>query len=194
VFELKFRLKWVTLAKVGAGLLAIAFVGLVLQEVAQLTGVIKPVVKGRQASVGKAAAINSANFDFLTPGPNKAWTFDPASVVTDDQKGLVKYTVHLTNADVDVIVTQQTLPGELAPRTSDRFQQFIRDQKATISQPVGDGMLYFVPALMNGQPADGTDTVIYANDKILLFGRGAKFVGTGAWVGLMRAMGTGGGK
>jgi hypothetical protein len=53
---------------------------------------------------------------------------------------------------------------------------------------VGRGTLYYLPALSNGAPAAGADTVIYATNEVLLFGRAERVVGYDGWSKLMGAM------
>jgi hypothetical protein len=45
-------------------------------------------------------------------------------------------------------------------------------------------------ALQNGSPAKGADTIIYATDNVLLFGRSSAILGYDAWAKLLASLKT----
>ncbi len=139
--------------------------------------------------LGEVTTINNASFGYLIPGKDASWLFDDKSTAYDDAHGVVKYLVKLTYAQVEVTISQQAMPGELAPRGSDKFNAFINDSKAVRSQDAGPGKIYFLPTLENGAPSStSADTVIYATDNILMFGRANRAVRYGVWAQLLASM------
>jgi hypothetical protein len=172
-----------------------------------LNTILSGIMKGHKAGSGKPAAagsgavttakggpgdslsnITDASFGYLLPGASSAWTVQGGSKTYDSKKGLVKYNVKLTNAGTLVTVSQQVMPADLLPRDSAAFNQFMESNKPTRSADAGGGKLYFLPALQNGSPAAGADTVIFATDNVLLFGRAESVVGWDGWTKMMAAM------
>lgn len=137
-----------------------------------------------------AATIKDANFTYLVPRKSESWEFDESTAAYDKQKDVVKYGVTLNNAQVNVVFSQQKFPEDLKPRKSNKFMAFINDSNPTRSQDAGEGTVYFLSSLENGVPTtDGTNTIIYATDDILMFGKAGKLVGYDGWVELLTAMG-----
>jgi hypothetical protein len=164
----------------------------VLQQLGTVTtSVAKNVIsqaKPSPAPDSQATTIDNANFKYLVPGTDPAWTFDDKQTAFDQGKGLVKYAVKLNNANLEATITQQEMPLKLKPRGSKDFLAFIDGLKPTRSTDAGKGKLYYLPALKNGAPANGSDTVVYATDDILMFGRSDGVLGYDAWAKLMETM------
>jgi hypothetical protein len=164
----------------------------VLQQLGSVTtNVAKGVISQTKASPEKDSqltTIDNANFKYLVPGTDEAWTFDDKQTAFDQGKGLVKYAVKMNNANIEATITQQELPMKLKPRGSQEFLGFIDGLKPTRSTDAGKGKLYYLPALKNGAPANGSDTVVYADDAILMFGRSDGVLGYDAWAKLMGTM------
>ena len=132
--------------------------------------------------------IDQAGFNYLLPGGDSAWTLDTQSETYDSDKKVVKYALKLTNADTAVTISEQVMPAELLPRGSAAFMTFVNSNKPAVSMDLGSGSLYFLPALENGVPAAGADTIIYATDNVLLFGKAERVVGQSAWTKLIGEM------
>lgn len=135
------------------------------------------------------ANVSSANFDYLLPSSNSAWTVATSQIAYDPAHAIVKYDVTFTNAKVVATITQQVFPQQLSPRTGANFTAFINNSKPTRSLDENGGTLYFLPALRNGVLAsDGTDTVIFARDDVLMFGQAQSILGWAAWTQIMGSM------
>lgn len=137
---------------------------------------------GQSANPDQLTHIKEASFSYLTPKLDPDWDFDLDSLVYDASKELVRYVFAFHNSGVQVAVTQQPLPAELMPRTSAAFDAFIQDNKVSRSQDVGQGTVYFLPALKNGVPGAGSDTIIFATDSILMFAKADSLVGYDPWL------------
>lgn len=131
---------------------------------------------------------SGVNFAYLVPSQSADWTFDSTQIVFESDKGLVKYSVGLTNAKVSVTITQQSLPSKLRPKGSSEFEAFIAGAKPTRSTVAGLGTVYYLPALKNGSTANGSDTIVFATNDILMFGRSDSVLGYDAWAKLLAAM------
>lgn len=131
--------------------------------------------------------IHEAQFAYLAPDPSEDWTLDESNMAYDTTRGVVKYPVKL-NSGGTITVSQQAMPTQLLPRTGDAFNKFINDAKVTRSQDINQGTLYYLPALQNGAPANGADTVIYATDNVLLFGKANTVLGYDKWVKFAQAL------
>jgi hypothetical protein len=135
------------------------------------------------------ASISGANFDYLIPGKSANWTMSSDQTAYDPAKGIVKYEVTFNNAKVNAAISQQVFPDQLKPRDGDKFSKFIENSKPSRSADVNSGTLYFLPYLKNGSPAqDGTDTVIFARDDVLMFGQSQGMLGWDAWTQMMASM------
>jgi hypothetical protein len=145
-------------------------------------------VQGTTASGDKLTDITNANFAYMKAKDSADWTLNLNSQTFEQKKGLVKYVVKLANAGTLVTISQQAMPAQLLPRDSKNFNQFIESNKPTRSVDAGSGKLYFLPALQNGVLANGADTVIFATDNVLLFGRAERVVGYDGWTKLLGAM------
>lgn len=132
--------------------------------------------------------IENASFAYLSPGADKNWAIDEGSKAYEDSKGVVKYTVKLKNSGTSITISEQIMPADLVPKGSEAFLKFIAASKPTRSNDLSEGTLYFLPALQNGVPASGSDTVIYATNEVLMFGRAERVVGYEGWMALMSAM------
>ena len=152
------------------------------QEILKLSG-----VSGRKP-VGKLSAPVTVNFPYLVPAGDAAWLSEDDKKQTDPTKGVITYPLTFLQNNTQVIVSQQQLPADLQPLDSDKFKAFIKDQNPVRDQEIGDGKLYFLPAMQNGQPANGASTVIYATSDILLFARANEIVDWKDWAKLMAAM------
>jgi len=139
-------------------------------------------------AVSDVATIDGATFSYLVPGKSADWSVLGTGQAFDKAKGVAKYTIVLNNNNVHVTMSQQAMPVALMPRGSVAFSNFINGSKVSRSQDVGDGTLYYLPALYNGAPANGTDTVIYATDSVLLFGRAESIIGYDAWAKLVGSL------
>ena len=139
------------------------------------------------ATSGESAptTIDQASFTYLVPASDPVWSYDKQSAVYDAGKGLVKYDLTFTNAKVKASLTQQMMPDQLKPRGSSKFEAFITASKVARSQPTGNGTVFFLSALKNGAPANGSDTIIYATDSILMFGRSDGVLSYDAWVTML---------
>jgi hypothetical protein len=137
----------------------------------------------------QASVLSAASFDYLIPGKSTAWKMDDGQSVYDPGKGIVKYQVTFNNAKVDASITQQVFPDQLKPRSGDKFTAFINNSKPSRSADVNLGTVYFLPMLQNGAlAADGTDTVIFARDDVLMFGQASGKLGWDAWTQMMASM------
>jgi len=145
----------------------------------------------QQAQQGKLTVVKDASkagFDFLVPTASNDWQFDVKSPVFDASKGVVNYKVKLADGS-NVTISQQPMPDELKPwDSSAKFNQFINVSNVTMSEPVGNGKVYFRAALTNGAPANGATSVIYATDDILMFGQAGEVLGYDKWAKLLEAM------
>ncbi len=178
---------------IGLALAALVFaVGLaeVVREVRTFTSHLAKTVSHIQASKsGTVITINNANFDYITLGRDDAWTFDDKLTAFDQSRGVVKCVVTLKQGNVTVTISQQKMPDQLKPRGSDKYNSFVDAQKPMSSQDVGLGKVYYLPALVNGSPAaDGSDTIIYATDDILMFGRAGAVLKSDTWMKLLTSM------
>jgi hypothetical protein len=123
------------------------------------------------------------------PGQDDSWTYDDKQTAFDKTRGVVKYVVNLKEADVSITFSQQVMPTQLKPVGSDSWKAFISQEKPMTDQAVGDGTVYYLPALANGvPPASGSDTIIYATDKILMFGKAGRVMDAATWVRLLGSM------
>lgn len=139
--------------------------------------------------VNNSLEIKKADFNYLVPGTDDAWTFDEGSVAFDSSTGVVKYAVKMKYSGATVTFSQQTMPGEFKPRqTNNKFMAFINSANPTRSQDAGEGTVYFLAAMQNGAAANGADTVIYATDDILMFGKTGQIVGYDGWAKLVGSM------
>ena len=132
--------------------------------------------------------VKAANFAYLVPGSSAAWKQDDGQSAFDPAKGIVKYGVTFTNAKVGANVTQQVFPDQLKPRGGDKFRTFIANANPARSADLNGGTLYFLAALKNGVQANGTDTVIFARDDILMFGQARGILGWDAWTQMVSSM------
>jgi hypothetical protein len=173
-----------------AGLVFVVGFVEVAREVGSVTGWLAKSAKHgtNSGKNGKVTTINNAKFDYLVPEQGGDWKFDDDKTAYDQAKGVVKYTATLQSVNVDVTISQQVMPEELKPRGSAKFEGFIKDAKPTTSQKAGDGTVYFLPALENGAPANGSDIIIYATDDRLLFGRAGRVLGYDVWAKLLAGM------
>jgi hypothetical protein len=146
------------------------------------------VVKGQDAKVkGLAVGAGSAKFTILTP-THADWDFDDKSLIYDEIKEVVKYQLTLRDADMKVVISQQKMPEELKPTTGAKFNQFILSSNVVRSEPVREGKVYYQAALTNGAQANGTTTVIYATDDVLMFGNAPAVMAYDKWAVLMSSM------
>jgi hypothetical protein len=143
---------------------------------------------GKTAEGDKLGNISEAGFGYLVPDDSPSWTLDVPSETYDSNKGVAKYNLKLGSNDTAVTISQQSMPAQLLPRTSAAFTAFVEGNKPTLSVEAGDGTLYFLPALQNGVQASGSDTVIYATDSVLMFGKSERVVGPTDWAKLMSMM------
>ncbi|HEY2003905.1 MAG TPA: hypothetical protein VGH44_02210 [Candidatus Saccharimonadia bacterium] len=184
--------KWRVIGAVLALLLVVGFVNLV-GEVASLLHIHLPSIslnnqKVQQGTLTVVKDASKASFTFWVPAASPDWTFDPKSPVFDASRGVVDYQMKLTGGTI-VTISQQVMPDELKPwDTSAKFNQFISQSNVTMSEPAGKGKAYFRTTLTNGVPANGADTVIYANDDILMFGQAGEILSYDKWAKLLAAM------
>jgi hypothetical protein len=178
--------KWLVL---GIGVAAVVFVvGLVtiLRGVGlAVTPTLTQVRGGERSEAGVAASVSKAKFSYLAPDNDKAWKLDDKSLVYDESKGVVKYQIAQKDGGATIVISQQKLPDDLKPQTSAKFTQFILASGVARSQEVGLGKVYFQQALLNGAPANGATTVIYATDDILLFGHAGMVLDYAKWSKLL---------
>jgi hypothetical protein len=160
----------------------------VVRGVAAFSGHVAKQAVQKKAQDSKVTSIDYANFAYLKPGSDADWTLDDSGMAFDQGKGIVKYVVTLKNGNVGVTISQQVMPAQLRPRKSVKFQEFITEEKPAQSQDLGSGTVYYLPALENGAPASGSDTIIYATDDILLFGRAGRVLNYETWVKLLSSM------
>lgn len=139
-------------------------------------------------SADRFAPVSQIDFGYLTPKLDPNWDYDAGSLAYDAAKGVVRYSLKFHHNNVGVVITEQAMPSQLMPRTSDAFTAFLTENKVFRSQDVGKGTIYFLPAMKNGVLGGGADTVIFATDSILLFGKADSFVGFDPWLELMAAM------
>ena len=132
--------------------------------------------------------VDRADFNYYVPGSSDAWTFDKKTAVFDKTSKIVKYGVKLNYSGTMVTMTQQKFPDDLKPRGSTKFLNFIDSVNPSRSQEAGKGTLFFKATLQNGAPANGSDTVVFATDDVLMFGRSASVLGYDAWAKLMASM------
>lgn len=131
---------------------------------------------------------SKAKFNFMVPADNPQWQFDAKGVVFDATKGVVNYRLTMSD-DTKVTISQQPMPDQLKPwDSSAKFNQFIAASNVTMSEPVGQGKVYFEAALSNGAPANGATTAIYATDKILMFGQAQGVLPFSKWAQLFGVM------
>ena len=132
--------------------------------------------------------LSKAKFAYLLPGKSADWKLADGQSAYEAGKGIVKYQVMFTNAKVNASISQQVFPGQLKPRDGDKFMKFVDGTKPTRSADVNRGTVYFLPALQNGAPANGTDTVIFARDDVLMFGQSQGILGWDAWTKFVSSM------
>jgi len=144
--------------------------------------------QGASTNDDRLGNIVDANFSYLMPSNDDAWTMQASTETYDASKGLVKYEVKLKNAGTVVTISQQAMPSTLMPRDSAAFNEFVESNKPTRSMDAGSGKAYFLPALQNGVPANGADTVIFATNEVLMFGRAERVVGYDGWTKLLSTM------
>jgi hypothetical protein len=148
-----------------------------------------PSGSNRQPSLKIIKEASQSGFDYLVPGSNPAWQFDPKSPVFDATKGVVNYPVVLRDGNVKITISQQKMPEELKPYDqSPKFNQFIISSNVTFSEPVGKGKAYFRTALQNGAPAGGATTVIYATTDVLVFGQAGAILDYATWAKLLESL------
>lgn len=153
-----------------------------------LSRVLHP-AKTDNVKVVPVAKISEADFPYLVPGKDADWTYDEASPAYDKAKGVVKYGVTLNNAHINVTFSQQRFPKDLQSRTSNKFKAFVNDSNPARSQDTGRGTLYFLQSIENGAPSSsGADTIIFATDDVLLFGKTGRIVGYDGWAKLLSSM------
>lgn len=186
------RRKWRPRELVGVGLVGgIFLIGAltVWQRVShQVQGLVDSGKTSGNVQTVNVLDVDRANFGYYIPGTSDAWKFDKSKAVFDKTSGIVKYPVTLTYASTTVNITQQKFPDNLKPRDSGKFQNFIDSANPVRSQDAGKGRLYFMAALQNGAPANGSDTIIYATDDVLMFGRASTVLGYDAWAKLIASM------
>jgi hypothetical protein len=139
-------------------------------------------------TVGKISDVKNATFDYLEPADQSDWDFDDKSVIFEQENGIISYHINLKKAGTTVVVSEQQMPDDLKPQSSTKFTQFILSSNVSRSQDAGIGKVYFQPALSNGAPTEGSTTVIFATDDILMFGRAGKVLDYETWTMLMGAM------
>jgi hypothetical protein len=72
---------------------------------------------------------------------------------------------------------------------SAHWKKFMDQEKPASDQAAGDGTVYYLPALLNGvQAPDGSDTIIYATDNILMFAKAGVIVKSAEWTKLLNSM------
>jgi hypothetical protein len=189
----KSRSIWVAVGSVAAAIVFI--VGLYTVAHGLISGLRWPwaggiyILQQSQTGGNEVSAISDANFNYLVPAKDAAWKFDATSTAFDPQKGIVKYLVTLTQGGVGVTLSQQVMPSELKPRGSSKFMAFINSVKATRSQDIPGGTMYSLPALSNGAPTtNSADTVVYATNDILMFGRSDYVVDDSVWAKLLGSL------
>lgn len=185
------RFTWPQL--VGAGMVVGVFaIGLVtvLQKIGnQVTTVVQ--THGNSASNVKQVdvlSVDRADFDYFVPASSDAWKFDAKTAVFDKTSGVVKYGVQLTYAGITVTISQQKFPDALKPRSSSKFSNFVDSFNPSRTQDSGRGTVYFKATLQNGAAANGSDTVMYATDDVLMFAQAGSVLGYDAWSKLLTAM------
>ncbi len=169
----------------------------------QVGGVVSHIANGvvshqkTYANTGTTAAngpdaptdVSNAKFDYLVPGKSDAWKMNDGQTAYDPDKGIVKYEVTFTNAKVAATVTQQVFPDQLKPRGGDAFRAFVAKSNPSRSADVNGGTVYFLQFLQNGAPSsDGTNTVIFARDDVLMFGQARGMLGYDAWTKMMASL------
>jgi hypothetical protein len=176
------RNKWIWL---GGTLVAVVFAMGVMSLFEKASSTVHQ-SKGKLTVVKEAS---QASFDYLVPGTDQAWKFDPNSPVFDQTKGVVNFKVILKDNNVSVTISQQKTPVVLKPvASSAKFNQFILASNVTSSEQVGSGKAYFRAALQNGAPASGATTVIYATDNVLIFGQAGSILSYDKWANLLASM------
>jgi len=135
----------------------------------------------------EVADIKNASFDYLVPGSG-TWKVDSSQTAYDPVKGIVKYQVDFSGENASATITQQPFPKQLEPRGGDKFMAFVNASKPARSEDVNGGTVYFLPALENGAPASGTDTVIFARDDVLMFGQAGRVLDWDIWTQMLATM------
>jgi hypothetical protein len=140
--------------------------------------------------VGQVASVQNANFSYWVPGSDTDWTYDPKSIAVDSQHGVITYAVKFAGGDVtQAKISQQRMPDPLKPVGGVSWKHFIQQEKPVTNQSAGDGTIYYLPALANGtQVSDGSDTIIFASDDILLFGQSTGVLKAAQWSKLIGSM------
>jgi hypothetical protein len=174
---------------------AMALMGLLAAGVTSVARRLNPqivgqgkVVAGQKSARVETAKISEAKFDYLVPADDGVWISDPAGEVYDVTTGVVKYGIQRQGKSTTIAVSQQVFPSALESRQSEKFTNFTKQYKVVTNRVAGKGTAYFMPALENGQPSTGTDTAIFANDKILMFARSNSILSYEDWVGLLASM------
>jgi hypothetical protein len=142
----------------------------------------------KQGQVGQVTSVTNAKFNYLIPGNDATWTFDSRSPVYDQTTAVVKYAVPLKFSGNTVTVSQQKLPPDFKDRSGAKFKAFMDGMHPVRVVDAGRGSVYFLPALQNGAPANGADTVIFVTDDVLLFGKTGSVIGFDGWTKLMATM------
>lgn len=177
-------------------LFALVFVVGAFTVVQQLGGIVGHFAQARVTNTKTYAPtgpdrptdVTAAPFDYLVPGQSNAWKMVDGLTAYDPAHGIVKYNVTFVNAKVNATLTQQVFPDQLKPRGGDKFTAFINNSKPVRSTDVNGGTLYFLLALQNGAPANGTDTVIFARDDVLMFGQSQGILGWDAWTQMIGSL------
>lgn len=152
---------------------------------------VTPMSQSAQQQLAPTSSSTSrAPFRYLAPKTDAAWNAALDAKYYDGATGALKYVVTLKQGNVLVAISQQNMPEKLKPRGSANFMAMINDAKITNSRDIGQDTLYFIPALMNGVPANGATTVIYATDSILLFGKSDSVVSFDNWEKLIKSLST----
>ena len=155
-----------------------------LKIVSSVTGKLAKDVTGG-TTAGKLSVVKNAAFAYWVPGSDPAWTFDPRSKVVDQAHGVITYAITFASGSVPVKVSQQQMPEALKPVGGSAWKRFIDQEKPITDQPVGDGTIYYLPALANGtQVSDGSDTIIFSSDNILMFGQAGSILKSAQWSSL----------
>lgn len=147
----------------------------------------KPLVSNNIKTM-EVLGIDKANFNYLIPGKSDAWSYDETSPAFDSTTGVVKYAMKMKFSQVNVTISQQKFPEKLESRKSDKFMSFVTSSNPSRSQDVGRGTVFFMAALENGAPANGADTIIFATDDVLMFGRAGRVIGYDAWANMLATM------
>ena len=162
----------------------------VVRGIGAVTGHLAKVVTGGSTLAGKVSIVQNANFAYWVPGSDPGWTYDPKSKAVDPAHGVITFAVNFTGSpQIKVKISQQQMPDTLKPVGGGSWKHFIDQEKPVTDQPVGDGTIYYLPSLVNGvQASDGSDTIIFASDDILMFGRASEVTKSAQWSKLIDSM------